>query len=87
MKEKEERERKKESSRAAHNYRLYFQIAACESSPRAQIARVIEFSLLGLVLRGMVRRGAFRVPTLGRTNPRDRAIVNMERTGGYTLRS
>lgn len=67
MREEEERERKRESSRAAH-YRLYFQIAACESSPRAQIARVIEFSLLGLVFRGMARRGAFRVPTLGRTN-------------------
>lgn len=64
---KREREREKVSSRGAHTTTVYTFRLQLARSPRAQIACVVEFSLLGLVLRG--RHDAFRVPTLGGTNP------------------
>lgn len=65
--EEKEREREKVSSRGAHTTTVYTFRLQLARSLRAQIACVVEFSLLGLVLRG--RHDAFQVPTLRGTNP------------------
>lgn len=82
-KTKKGREREKARARSAHNYRLYFQIAACELAASSNCSRHWIFIARAWSFVAWHGAARSRVPTLsaGQTL----AIVDTERTGGYAF--
>lgn len=82
MREEEERERKRESlcARAAHNYRLYFQIAACELAASSNCSRHWIFIARAIPSWHGTTRSECQLST-----GQILVIIDMERTGRYAF--